>query len=354
MRTYQTHSPLLWLAAAGFLLALPQLEGIIRPLLTGLCIALYLEPSCSLAERLLKPLPLSPHRRRQLAVTAACLLWGSGALAVCWLAGPALSQSLRQAAGMLPTLMEQAEQLCQRVTGRATSLPQLPGDLLAGALPSLTAMTSQLAGIGGTLLLGIILGGWMLLKKSAIFSLITQLAAFSPRMEEDILENFQLSRRCFSSFITGQLTEALILGGGCLAGMLLFQKPLAGLISLIIAITALVPVAGALVGGALGVLLLTGQSPADGLWFLIFIVLLQLLENNLIYPRVMGHSVGLPAPLVLIAVLAGGTLLGIPGMLLAVPTASVLWQRLCQLSKKRNRQSLTESPPSCYAGTDNR
>lgn len=332
-------SPLLWLAAAGFLLVLPQLEGITKPLLTGLCIALYLEPSCSLTERLLKPLPFSPHRRRQLAVALACLLWGGGALVVCWLAGPALSQSLRQAADMLPSLMQQTEQLCQRVTGRTASLPQLPGDLLAGALPSLTAMTSQLAGIGGTLLVGIILGGWMLLKKAAIFSLITQLISLSPRMEEDLLENLQLARRCFSSFVSGQLTEALILGGGCLAGMLLFQKPLAGLVSLIIAITALVPVAGALVGGALGVLLLTGQSVADGLWFLIFIVLLQFLENNLIYPRVMGRSVGLPAPLVLIAVLAGGTLLGIPGMLLAVPTASVLWQQLLHLAKRNNKRS---------------
>ena len=332
-------SPLLWLAAAGFLLVLPQLEGITKPLLTGLCIALYLEPSCSLAERLLKPLPFSPHRRRQLAVALACLLWGGGALVVCWLAGPALSQSLRQAADMLPSLMQQTEQLCQRVTGRTASLPQLPGDLLAGALPSLTAMTSQLAGIGGTLLVGIILGGWMLLKKAAIFSLITQLISLSPRMEEDLLENLQLARRCFSSFVSGQLTEALILGGGCLAGMLLFQKPLAGLVSLIIAITALVPVAGALVGGVLGVLLLTGQSVADGLWFLIFIVLLQFLENNLIYPRVMGRSVGLPAPLVLIAVLAGGTLLGIPGMLLAVPTASVLWQQLLHLAKRNNKRS---------------
>lgn len=332
-------SPLLWLAAAGFLLVLPQLEGITKPLLTGLCIALYLEPSCSLAERLLKPLPFSPHRRRQLAVALACLLWGGGALVVCWLAGPALSQSLRQAADMLPSLMQQTEQLCQRVTGRTASLPQLPGDLLAGALPSLTAMTSQLAGIGGTLLVGIILGGWMLLKKASIFSLITQLISLSPRMEEDLLENLQLARRCFSSFVSGQLTEALILGGGCLAGMLLFQKPLAGLVSLIIAITALVPVAGALVGGALGVLLLTGQSVADGLWFLIFIVLLQFLENNLIYPRVMGRSVGLPAPLVLIAVLAGGTLLGIPGMLLAVPTASVLWQQLLHLAKRNNKRS---------------
>lgn len=332
-------SPLLWLAAAGFLLVLPQLEGITKPLLTGLCIALYLEPSCSLAEQLLKPLPFSPHRRRQLAVALACLLWGGGALVVCWLAGPALSQSLRQAADMLPSLMQQTEQLCQRVTGRTASLPQLPGDLLAGALPSLTAMTSQLAGIGGTLLVGIILGGWMLLKKAAIFSLITQLISLSPRMEEDLLENLQLARRCFSSFVSGQLTEALILGGGCLAGMLLFQKPLAGLVSLIIAITALVPVAGALVGGALGVLLLTGQSVADGLWFLIFIVLLQFLENNLIYPRVMGRSVGLPAPLVLIAVLAGGTLLGIPGMLLAVPTASVLWQQLLHLAKRNNKRS---------------
>ena len=204
-------SPLLWLAAAGFLLVLPQLEGITKPLLTGLCIALYLEPSCSLAERLLKPLPFSPHRRRQLAVALACLLWGGGALVVCWLAGPALSQSLRQAADMLPSLMQQTEQLCQRVTGRTASLPQLPGDLLAGALPSLTAMTSQLAGIGGTLLVGIILGGWMLLKKAAIFSLITQLISLSPRMEEDLLENLQLTRRCFSSFVSGQLTEALIL-----------------------------------------------------------------------------------------------------------------------------------------------
>ena len=131
---------------------------------------------------------------------------------------------------------------------------------------------------------------------------------------------------CFHRYIVGQCTEAVILGLLCTLGMSILRLPYATMISALIAFTALIPIAGAYIGAGVGAFLILMVSPIQALTFLIFIVVLQQLEGNLIYPKVVGDSIGLPGIWVLAAVTVGGGVLGIGGMLLGVPLAAAAYQ----------------------------
>lgn len=132
----------------------------------------------------------------------------------------------------------------------------------------------------------------------------------------------------FSSFIVGQVTEAVILGSLCTLGMWIFRFPYAPMIGAFIGATALIPVVGAYLGGAVGVIMIMTQDPLKAVLFVIFLVVLQQLEGNLIYPKVVGSSIGLPGMWVLTAVTLGGGLLGVSGMLIGVPVAATLYKLL--------------------------
>ncbi|MDO4293639.1 MAG: AI-2E family transporter [Eubacteriales bacterium] len=141
--------------------------------------------------------------------------------------------------------------------------------------------------------------------------------------------------RTFSSFIVGQVTEAVILGSLCTLGMMLFRFPYAPMIGAFVGATALIPVVGAYLGAVVGVVMIGTQDPLKALLFVVFIMVLQQLEGNLIYPRVVGSSIGLPGMWVLAAVTLGGGLMGIPGMLLGVPLAATLYKLLAYDVNKR-------------------
>ena len=139
----------------------------------------------------------------------------------------------------------------------------------------------------------------------------------------------------FSRFIGGQLTEAIILGVLCYIGMLIFRFPNAPIISILIAVTSLVPVIGAFTGIAIGFLLILITNPVKALLFIIFVLILQQIEGNLIYPRVVGKAVGLPAVIVISAVLVGGNIGGILGALVGVPVSALIYTLLKEAIKKR-------------------
>lgn len=132
----------------------------------------------------------------------------------------------------------------------------------------------------------------------------------------------------FHRYIVGQCTEALILGGLCAVGMMILGLPYATMIGALIAFTALIPVAGAYIGAGVGAFMILTVSPIKAVIFLIFIVVLQQVEGNLIYPKVVGSSLGLPAIWVLTAVTLGGSLMGIMGMVVAVPLVSAAYRLL--------------------------
>ena len=133
---------------------------------------------------------------------------------------------------------------------------------------------------------------------------------------------------CVHRYIVGQCTEAVILGLLCTLGMWIFRLPYAAMIGALVAFTALIPVAGAYIGAGVGAFMILTVDPMKALGFLIFIVVLQQLEGNLIYPRVVGSSMGLPGIWVLAAVTVGGGIMGIPGMLLGVPLAAAVYRIL--------------------------
>lgn len=140
---------------------------------------------------------------------------------------------------------------------------------------------------------------------------------------------------CFHRYIVGQCTEAVILGALCTVGMFILGLPYATMVGALVAFTALIPIAGAYIGAIVGAFMIFTVSPIKALIFLIFIIVLQQLEGNLIYPRVVGSSIGLPAFWVLSAVTLGGGVLGIWGMLLGVPIAAAIYKIVkADVSKK--------------------
>ncbi|MBR5127121.1 MAG: AI-2E family transporter [Roseburia sp.] len=143
----------------------------------------------------------------------------------------------------------------------------------------------------------------------------------------------------FHRYIVGQFTEAIILGALCAFGMLIFQFPYAGMIGALIGFTALIPVAGAYIGGIVGFVMILTVSSVKALLFIVFLLVLQQLEGNLIYPKVVGGSLGLPAIWVLAAVTLGGALAGILGMLIGVPIAATVY-RLVRDDVRRKEQEL--------------
>ena len=179
---------------------------------------------------------------------------------------------------------------------------------------------------------------YLLMQKEKLSAQLKRLLrAFMPKKNDvDRLVNLvEIADRTFTNFITGQLTEAVIIGVLCFIGMLIFKMPYAGVISVLVGFTALIPVFGAFIGTAFGALLILFDNPMKALWFVVFIVILQQLEGNLIYPRVVGKSVGLPGIWVLVAVTIGGTVNGVIGILLSVPLCSVIYNLLAYLVKVR-------------------
>lgn len=150
-------------------------------------------------------------------------------------------------------------------------------------------------------------------------------AFISKGKAEAVLEVMSLTYYTFSGFLTGQCLESVILGSMFVITMTVFRFPYALLIGIIIAFTALVPVFGAFVGCAVGVFLIFIVNPGKAILFVVLFLVLQQIEGNFIYPHVVGNSVGLPSIWVLAAVSVGGTLMGVVGMLIFIPVASVTY-----------------------------
>ena len=153
-----------------------------------------------------------------------------------------------------------------------------------------------------------------------------------------------LANKTFSNFVTGQCLEALIFGSLVFVGMLIFRFPYASTIGVLLGFTALIPIFGAFIGTAIGFILIMMVSPVKAILFVVFIIVLQQIEGNLIYPRVVGKSIGLPGMWVLLSVTVGGSIGGILGMLIATPLCSLLYALFTKMVNDRlksKRKGLT-------------
>ena len=185
-------------------------------------------------------------------------------------------------------------------------------------------------------LLGLVFALYLLAKKEVVAAHLKKLVVtvLPQKKAQRLLSIASLTNQTFTNFVSGQLTEAVIIGVLCFFGMLILGIPYAGAVSAFVAVTALVPIFGAWIGGGLGAFLILLAEPGKALWFILFLLVLQQVEGNLIYPKVVGKSVGLPGLLVLMAVTIGGEAFGILGMLFSVPVCAVLYSLYLEFMKK--------------------
>lgn len=207
------------------------------------------------------------------------------------------------------------------------------------------ATTSIIGGVFDAVF-GLVLSVYVLAKKEKIGCFLkNMLTAFlKEKQTKRILHIASRTSDCFSKFIGGQLLEAFILGVLCFVGMLIFKLPNALVISAIVTITALVPIIGATIGVVAGGFIILVTDPIKAIFFVVFMLILQQLEGNLIYPKVVGKAVGLPSVIVLSAVLVGGNIGGVFGALLGVPTAATIYVLIKEYIAVKKREKSAEAP----------
>lgn len=339
--------------AGGALLAL----NAAAPLLLGCVIAYVVNIPMSLLERFW-PRHAPQGLRRPVCLVLAFALVVLILTALTSMLLPELARCIQVLVDKLPDALNSATLQIRQMLENS-SLPDDASSNLQKALPDWNGMIGQginlvLSGVGGAVgklaqaigslfsaavmvLVGLIFASYLLLGKE-------RLAVQCKRLMKTYLPQGVTTRTlyvldtvndCFHNFIVGQCIEAVILGALCTVAMLLFRLPYASMIGVLIGFTALIPIAGAYIGAAVGAFMIFTVSPVQALVFIIVLVVVQQLEGNLIYPRVVGASIGLPGIWVLAAVTIGGGVLGVGGMLLGVPLAASLYRLLRHDMNKR-------------------
>ncbi len=207
-----------------------------------------------------------------------------------------------------------------------------------------TSAISIITSVGGvvvSIIIAFIFAIYILAEKERLARQLNALAEayLKENARERLMYILNTAHSVFTKFFVGQLTEAVILGVLCTIGMWIFRFPYATMIGTLIGATALLPIVGAYLGAFIGAFMILTVNPLQSVFFLIFIVVLQQLEGNLIYPRVVGSSIGLPGIWVLASITVGGGLGGVLGMLLAVPTTATIY-KLLQKDVYRRRVAL--------------
>lgn len=205
-----------------------------------------------------------------------------------------------------------------------------------------TAIEKMGSVVGGVInsLIGIAFSIYMLFHKETLQRQILRLLhAWAPhKIESPVIHIASVFGETFRLFISAQTTEAIILGSLCTLGMVILRLPYAPMIGALVGVTALIPVIGAFIGTIVGAFMIITVDPVKTLIFVIFLLILQQIEGNLIYPKVVGSSIKLPAMWVLAAVAVGGSLGGPLGMLIGVPTTSALYTLLREATEKREAE----------------
>lgn len=347
--------------------------GTLRPFIIGFAIAFILNRPCNFfARQYAKALPERGQKAaRPLAVLTSYVLLLGLLAALISLVIPQLILSVQTFVSSLNVYSANLQALFDWVADKLdleslanvdfTNLSDTLKNILNGfvnamttAVPQLVSATAGLISGVVTLFLAIVFSVYMLAGSQRLTIQCRRLIiAYLPGQTSTVvLRVLRLTADTFANFITGQITEACILGVLCFLGMTLLRFSYAPLISVIIAVSALIPVAGAYLGAILACLLLVMIDPMQAVWFLIFLVILQQLEGNIIYPRVVGTSLGLPGLWVLAAVTVGGGLFDFPGMLLGVPVTAVLYTLLRDDVRRRTSVKAGPVPSQGSGGTD--
>lgn len=342
------------------------LTSVFFPFFLGICIAFVLNVILKMyEEHIFAPLNRKNFKiwnrcRRMVCICLSYLTVFAALTAVIFFVIPELIDSLSQFFENVPTYFQSAETWVIQQLERLNVDPkqidllqidwstvisqasQMATDFMGNLYTTTVTVASSVANGMFSLVMSMIFSVYMLSKKEHLIRGVRRiLFAFLPaHRARRVVEIGAITNRIFSGFVAGQLTESLILGCLCYVGMSIIQLPYALLISTLVCVFSLIPLLGAYLGvfsGALILLLATpwGSFPWDSLWFVIFLLLLQQFEGNVIYPRVVGTSIGLPGIWVLLAVVVCSGLMGIPGILIGIPATSVLYALFTQSVKKR-------------------
>lgn len=208
---------------------------------------------------------------------------------------------------------------------------------VGGAVDSIMTAVTSVFSVLVNVVIGLIFSLYVLLDKEGLGRRCrTLISTYFSKSAHKVFYVADVLDECFHSFIVGQCIEAVVLGSLCVVGMWLLKFPYAVMIGVFIGFTALIPIAGAYIGAAVGSIMILTVSPLQAVQFLIFILVLQQLEGNLIYPKVVGQSIGLPGIWVLTAITVGGGVLGVGGMLLAVPLFATGYRLIREDVARRN------------------
>lgn len=335
--------------------------GVFKPLIIGFCLAFILNRPCQFFFRLYNR-GLSKAAARPLAVLTAYLALIVIIAAIFSFVLPKLVESIQTFVMNLSGYIANAqnsinhlldylnldiEQLdLSKLNTTLQGLFSKALNFLSNLGPQLVEFTTGLVSILVTGVLALVFSIYMLSGRDKLLGQCRRLLkAYVPaKVVSPLSDVVDLTAATFTKFITGQCIEACILGSLCSLGMLFIQPDYAPLIGVTVGASALIPVAGAYIGAIVSAILLLMVSPLKALIFVVFLVILQQVEGNVIYPRVVGTSLGLPGIWVLAAVTVGGSLLGLPGVLVAVPIASVLYTLLRRDIHKRLAPSKDTTP----------
>ncbi len=335
--------------------------GILGPFLLGGAMAFILNVPMRAIERRL--FPVRPGKqvkgRRPMALLITLLAVIGVLVLASSVIGPGIAEAVRSLAAQVPAA---AERLWAQISRLEQYLPMLESLLADWNMEDWKNITQKAAELlqtwgggilsSGSMVIGGVVSGVSTFVIALIFSFYILLqkeklgrqgrqvlyALLPERRADRTLEILRLSSRTFSSFLSGQCLEACILGTLFVVSMTIFRMPYALLVGVLISLTALIPIVGAFIGCGVGALLIAIADPWKALGFIVLFLVLQQVEGNLIYPHVVGSSVGLPSIWVLAAVPLGGSLMGILGMLVFIPLCSVLYALFRDYVKTRLSQ----------------
>lgn len=355
-----------WLAS-NYTVALSLIKviiSVISPFIIGLCVAFIINVLLRQLEKLWVKIPSKKNKalleklKRPVCLVGSILIIIGSIFILMFMIIPEISKTITMIIDTMPQYFNKLEEwwldIRKLMSEYAIVLPEMDIDF-GGIIDKVSSTISQIGpafvdrtfAFTGSIfngvfnfVLGLVFSMYVLAQKEKLSASVKKVlnALFDKNKVDSILEVCSLTNITFRNFVSGQLTEAGIIALLCFIGMCIFGFPYPLAISALVGFTALIPVFGAFIGTGVGAFLILMVSPIKALWFIVFIIVLQQLEGNLIYPRVVGKSVGLPGIWVLTAVTIGSGLFGLLGMLVAVPTFSVLYALFKRYVDKKSRK----------------
>lgn len=339
--------------------------GIIFPFIIGACIAFILNvPMHFFEDKIYGKVKFLKKGKRLLALVTTIITLLTVVILVISLVVPEIANTMKIIIAGIPKAANDVTEFVKKFGNDNEKIFQLISDFsidwkkfleefsgvlktgIQGIFSSAVGILSGTIGILFDSFVAIVFSIYILFQKEKLAKQGKQVmyAYFPENVADKIIYILKLSYKTFKNFVTGQCTEAVILGVMFFVSMNILRMPYSLLISMLIALTALIPIFGAFIGCFVGAFLILFVNPVQAVWFVIMFLVLQQIEGNLIYPHVVGNSVGLPSIWVLVAVTIGGSLWGIGGMLLFIPLSSVIYSIFKENVKNRlKKKNIPES-----------